>query len=286
MPRRGQNGDMISIPTVALNDGVSFPQVGLGTYNLRGAAGSDAIVAALDTGYRLLDSAVNYENEREVGEAVWRSSVPRDEILVTSKIPGREHGRREAVQSIRDSLDRLGLERIDLHLIHWPNPSVGKYVDTWRGMIEAREEGLVRSIGVSNFTEEMLTELVEATDVIPAVNQVELHPYFPQGRLRAFHAELGIRTESWSPLARRSELLTERVIVRLAEAHGKTPTQIVLRWHVQLDSTAIPKSADPERQRENADLFDFSLSADEVAEISGLERGRLWDGDPLTHEEM
>ncbi|WP_141939649.1 aldo/keto reductase [Microbacterium sp. SLBN-154] len=277
---------MISIPTVTLNDGVSFPQVGLGTYNLRGAEGSEAIMAALDTGYRLLDSAVNYENEREVGEAVRRSSVPRDEILVTSKIPGREHGRTEAVQSIRDSLDRLGLERIDLHLIHWPNPSVGKYVDTWRGMIEAREAGLVGSIGVSNFTEEMLTELVDATGVVPAVNQVELHPYFPQRRLRAFHDELGIRTESWSPLARRSELLTERVIVRLAEAHGKTPTQIVLRWHVELGSTAIPKSADPARQRENADIFDFSLTADEVAEISRLERGRLWDGDPLTHEEM
>ncbi|WP_322411339.1 aldo/keto reductase [Microbacterium invictum] len=277
---------MISIPTVTLNDGVSFPQIGLGTYNLRGADGSDAIVAALESGYRLLDSAVNYENEREVGEAVRRSSVPRDEILVTSKIPGREHGRTEAVQSIRDSLGRLGLERIDLHLIHWPNPSVGKYVDTWRGMIEAREQGLVRSIGVSNFTEEMLTELVEATNVVPAVNQVELHPYFPQTALRAFHDELGIRTESWSPLARRSELLSERVIVQLAEAHDRTPTQIVLRWHVELGSTAIPKSADPARQRENADVFGFSLSADEVAEISGLERGRLWDGDPLTHEEM
>lgn len=277
---------MISIPTVALNDGSSFPEIGLGTYNLRGAAGADAIVAALDTGYRLLDSAVNYENEREVGEAVRLSSVPREEITVTSKIPGREHGHREAVQSIRDSIGRLGLDRIDLHLIHWPNPSVGKYVDTWRGMIEAREAGLVRSIGVSNFTEEMITELVEATDIVPAVNQVELHPYFPQAALRRFHDELGIRTESWSPLARRSELLTERVIVQLAEAHGRTPTQIVLRWHVELGSTAIPKSADPQRQRENADVFGFSLTPDEVLSISRLERGRLWDGDPLTHEEM
>jgi diketogulonate reductase-like aldo/keto reductase len=277
---------MISIPTVTLNDGALFPEIGLGTYNLRGAAGADAILAALDTGYRLLDTAVNYENEREVGEAVRLSSVPRDEITVTSKIPGREHGRREAVQSIRDSLGRLGLDRIDLHLIHWPNPSVGKYVDTWRGMIEARDEGLVRSIGVSNFTEEMLTDLVEATDVVPAVNQVELHPYFSQGALRAFHAELGIRTESWSPLARRTDLLTERVIVQLAEAHGTTPTQVVLRWHVELGSTAIPKSADPERQRENADIFGFSLTADEVESISRLERGRLWGGDPLTHEEM
>ena len=143
---------MISIPTVTLNDGAPFPELGLGTYNLRGEDGIEAIVAAIDSGYRLLDTAVNYENEREVGEAVRRSGVPRDELLIASKIPGRHHGREQAIDSIKGSLDMLGLDRIDLHLIHWPNPSVGKYVDTWRGMIEARERGLVRSIGVSNFT--------------------------------------------------------------------------------------------------------------------------------------
>ena len=191
-----------------------------------------------------------------------RSGVDRDELLVTSKIPGRHHGCDEAIASIEASLRELGLDRIDLQLIHWPNPSVGKYVDTWRGMIDARERGLVRSIGVSNFTEAMLTELIDETGVTPAVNQVELHPYFPQGALRAFHAEHGIRTESWSPLARRSELLTEQVLQELAEIHGVTPTQVVLRWHVEVGSTPIPKSADPERQRENADVFGFSLTAD------------------------
>jgi 2,5-diketo-D-gluconate reductase A len=277
---------MNAIPTVILNDGAWFPELGLGTYNLRGEEGIDAIVAAIEDGYRLIDTAVNYENEREVGEAVRRSGVDRDKLLVTSKIPGRHHGRQQAIDSIKGSLDVMGLDRIDLQLIHWPNPSVGRYVDTWRGMIEAREQGLVRSIGVSNFTEGHLTELIEETGVVPAVNQVELHPYFPQEALRAFHRTHGIRTESWSPLARRSELLTEQIIHELATIHDVTPTQVVLRWHTQLGSTPIPKSADPDRQRENADVFGFTLTDDEVAAVSALERGRLWDGDPLTHEEM
>ncbi|MBD8022536.1 aldo/keto reductase [Microbacterium gallinarum] len=277
---------MIAIPTVTLNDGTAFPELGLGTYNLRGEEGIEAMVEAVGSGYRLLDTAVNYENEHEVGEAVRRSPVDRDELIVTSKIPGRHHGFEQAIDSIQGSLGLLGLDRIDLQLIHWPNPSVGRYVDTWRGMVEARERGLVRSIGVSNFTEAMLTELIDATGVTPAVNQVELHPYFPQAALRAFHAEHGIRTESWSPLARRSELLTEQLLQELAVVHDVTPTQIVLRWHVQLGSTPIPKSSDPDRQRENADVFGFTLSDDHVAAISALERGRLWDGDPETHEEM
>lgn len=277
---------MTSIPTVTLNDGTAFPELGLGTYNLTGEEGIAAIVGAIENGYRLLDTAVNYENESEVGEAVRRSGIDRDELLVTSKIPGRHHGYQQAIDSIQGSLGMLGLDRIDLHLIHWPNPSVGKYVDTWRGMIEARDRGMVRSIGVSNFTEEMLTELIDETGVVPAVNQVELHPYFPQTALRAFHAEHGIRTESWSPLARRSELLTEQLLQELAVVHDVTPTQLVLRWHVQLGSTPIPKSADVDRQRENADVFGLTLTDDQVAAISALERGRLWDGDPLTHEEM
>ncbi|WP_404445968.1 aldo/keto reductase [Microbacterium marinum] len=276
---------MITIPTVSLNDGTAFPQLGLGTYNLRGEEGTQAIVSAIEGGYRLLDSAVNYENEREVGEAVRRSGI-RGELLVTTKVPGRDHGYDETIASARGSLERLGLDRIDLYLIHWPNPSVDKFVDTYRAMIDLQKDGLVGSVGVSNFTEPMLTRIVEATGVVPAVNQVELHPYFPQAHLRAFHASQGIRTESWSPLARRSELLSEEVVIETAAAHGVTPTQVVLRWHVQLGSTPIPKSADPARQTENADVFGFSLTDAEVAAISALERGRLWDGDPDTHEEM
>jgi 2,5-diketo-D-gluconate reductase A len=221
-----------------------------------------------------------------VGEAVRQSGLDRDELIVTSKIPGRHHGREEAVASIEASPRELGLERIDLQLIHWPNPSVAKQVETWEGMIDARDRGLVRSIGVSNFTEAMLTELIERTGVTPAVNQVELHPYFPQTALREFHAEHGIRTESWSPLARRSELLTEQIVQELAVVHDVSPTQVVLRWHIELDSTPIPKSADADRQRENADVFGFSLPEAQVAALSALERGRLWGADPDTHEEM
>lgn len=276
---------MVTIPTVTLNDGTTFPQLGFGTYQLRGEEGTRAIASAIEGGYRLLDSAVNYENETEVGEAVRRSGI-RDELVVTTKVPGRDHGYDETQRSARASLDRLGLDRIDLYLIHWPNPSVDRYVETFRAMIDLQSDGLVGSVGVSNFTEAMLARLIDETGVTPAVNQVEMHPYFPQQALRAFHAAHGIRTESWSPLARRSELLTEQVVNDVAAAHGVTPTQAVLRWHTQLGSTPIPKSATPARQVENADVFGFTLTDDELAAVSGLERGRLWDGDPDTHEEM
>jgi len=276
---------MVTIPTVTLNDGTDFPQLGLGTYKLRDEEGVEAIVAAVENGYRLLDSAVNYENEETVGEAVRRTGI-RDQLIVTTKVPGRDHGFDETIRSAQGSLDRLGLDRIDLYLIHWPNPAHDKYVDTFRAMIALRDDGRVGSVGVSNFTEAMLTRLIDETGVTPAVNQVELHPYFPQEKLRAFHTAHGIRTESWSPLARRSELLSEQVVIDVAAAHGVTPTQAVLRWHVQLGSTPIPKSSDPQRQIENADVFGFTLTDAEIAALSGLERGRLWDGDPDTHEEM
>lgn len=276
---------MVTIPTVSLNDGTAFPELGFGTYTLRGDDGVAAIEAAIGAGYRLLDSAVNYQNEVEVGEAVRRSGI-RDELIVTTKVPGREHGYEETVRSAHGSLERFGLDRIDLYLIHWPNPSVDRYVETFRAMIDLRRDGKVGSIGVSNFTAAMLTRLIDETGVTPAVNQVEMHPYFPQDALRAFHAARGIRTESWSPLARRSELLSEQVVADVAAAHGVSPTQAVLRWHTQLGSTPIPKSATPARQAENADVFDFTLTDAEIRAISGLERGRLWDGDPETHEEM
>lgn len=278
--------DPILIPTLELNDGQPFAELGFGTYKLTGDEGVVSIEAAIANGYRVLDTAVNYGNEREVGEAVRRSGFDRDQLIVTTKIPGRHHGYDEAIASGRESNETLGLGRIDLLLIHWPNPSVDKYVETFRGMITLREEGVVRSIGVSNFTIAMLERLIDETGVVPAVNQVEMHPYFGQGELRAFHAEHGIRTESWSPLARRTELLAEPVLNELADARGVTPSQLVLRWHTQLDSTPIPKSGSSDRQRENADVFGFELTSDEIARISGLERGRIWGGDPETHEEF
>ncbi|MFT4305875.1 MAG: aldo/keto reductase [Microbacterium sp.] len=277
---------MVTIPTVTLGDGTAFPQLGFGTYALDGPEGTDAVLAAIGNGYRLLDTAVNYGNEDAVGAAVRRSDVDRDEIIVATKVPGRDHGYDETIRSAQGSLARLGLDRIDLYLIHWPNPRVDRYVDTWRAMIALQEEGVVTSIGVSNFTEGMLTRLIDETGVVPVVNQVEMHPYFPQTALRAFHERNDIRTESWSPLARRSELLSEQAVTDVAARHGVSPTQAVLRWHVQLGSTPIPKSADPSRQRENAEVFGFWLSDAEVAAISRLERGRLWDGDPEVHEEL
>ncbi len=277
---------MLTIPDVTLNDGHRFAELGLGTYGLRAEEGIRAVAAAIDSGYRLLDTALNYENEEEVGEGIRRGGVDRDELIVTTKLPGRHHGYHETIASARASLAALGLDRIDLYLIHWPNPRVNKYVDTWKAMIHLRDEGLLRSIGVSNFTVGMLDRLADETGVVPAVNQVELHPYFPQEHLRAYHAAHGIRTESWSPLANRRDLLDEPIVRELAEVHRVTPSQIVLRWHVELASTPIPKSADPERQRENADVFGFSLDGREIASISALGRGRLWDGDPDTHEEF
>ncbi|MFT9772208.1 aldo/keto reductase [Brevibacterium casei] len=277
---------MTAIPTLELNDGRPIPEIGLGTYAMTGPEGVESVAAGIESGYRLLDTAVNYENEREVGQAIAESPVDRADLFVTSKIPGRHHGFDDAIASTEESLARLGLDYLDLHLIHWPNPSVGKYVDTWRGLIELRDRGLVKSIGVSNFTAEMLTELIEKTGVTPAVNQVELHPYFPQTALVDFHKSIGVQTESWSPLYRDGGLFAEDPITEAARAHGVAPAQVVLRWHTQIGSIPIPKSANPDRQRQNADIFGFDLTPAEVAAISGLERGRMKDRDPLSHEEM
>lgn len=276
----------VGAPTIELNDGHRFPELGLGTYGLNGDEGAAAVGTAIASGYRLLDTALNYGNEDAVGRAVRESEVAREDLVVTSKLPGRHHGYDEAHRSIDETLGNLGLDHVDLYLIHWPNPSVDKFVDTWKAFVDLRDSGKVRSIGVSNFTPEHLRRIIDATGVAPAVNQVELHPYFPQAALRKVHQELGIVTESWSPLAVRSELLTEQPITDAAAAHGVTPGQVVLRWHVQLGAVPVPKSADATRQRENLDVFGFELTDAEVRAISGLERGRLWDADPDTHEEM
>ncbi|MCU1545640.1 MAG: 2,5-diketo-D-gluconic acid reductase [Homoserinimonas sp.] len=277
---------MTSIPTRTLHDGNVIPAIGLGTYKLTGDEGIAAVRSALDAGYRLLDTALNYENEREVGEAVRSSTVPRAEVMVTTKLPGRHHGFDETLSSFEQSLENLGLEYVDLYLIHWPLPRIDKFVDTWRAMIHLREQDVVRSIGVSNFTEEQLNRLIGETGVTPVVNQIELHPRFSQPSMRAFHDRHNIVTQSWSPLARRNELTNEPIITEIAAAHGVTSTQVVLRWHVQLGAVPIPKSATPARQRENLDVFGFELSEDEMSRVSSLESDRLWGGDPNTHEEF
>ncbi|WP_210508785.1 aldo/keto reductase [Naasia sp. SYSU D00057] len=270
----------------SLNDGLSVPVIGLGTYGLRGEEGIAALVAGIEAGYRLLDTAFNYGNEREVGEAIRRSGVPREEFVVTSKLPGAAHGFEETLASFEESRASLGLDYLDLYLIHWPLPRVGKYVDSFRAFVKLREDGLLRSAGVSNFTEEHLRRVADETGVVPSVNQVELHPFFPQADLRAVHERLGVRTESWSPLGKGSNVFESEPVRAAAAAHGVTPSQVVLRWHIQLGSIPIPKSGNRERQRENLDVFGFELTDAEVAAISGLESGRLWDGDPDTHEEF
>lgn len=275
------------IPTHRLNDGYDLPAIGFGTYPLRGQSGVDAIVSALRVGYRLIDSAVNYENEGAVGEAIRRSGVPREEITITSKLPGRHHGYAQAVACAQESAYRLGVERIDLFLIHWPNPITDKYAEAWQALVDLRQGGLLRSIGVSNFLPEHLSRIIAETGVTPAVNQVELHPRFVQHDQRRVHAELGVVTESWSPLGRASAL-DDPAIATIAEQTGRTPGQVVLRWQLQLGCVPLPKAASPGRQAENLAIFDFELDAAQMAAISGMtaEDGRLFGAHPASHEEM
>ena len=276
------------VPRYTLNDDQTVPVIGFGTYPLRGADGVEAMVHALEAGYRLLDSAVNYGNEEEVGEAVRRSGLAREDVQVTTKIPGRHHEYDQAIGSVEESLRRMRFDYLDLVLIHWPNPSVGKYVEAWRALVELRKRGLVRSIGVSNFSEQHLRAVIDDTGVTPAVNQIELHPYFPQQQMLRVNADLGIQTEAWSPLGKRSAPFEERPVADAAQRHGVTPAQVILRWQLQQGSLPLPKSATPQRQRQNLDLFGFELTDGEVEAITALASrdGRLFGGDPDTHEEM
>jgi 2,5-diketo-D-gluconate reductase A len=278
--------DAMTAHAYALADGNTIPAIGLGTSGLNDQSGVEAIVSAIHDGYRLIDTAYNYGNEEVVAEAIRRADVDRSDLFITTKLPGRHHGTEETLASFEQSRKRLDLDWVDLYLIHWPNPKRDRYVDSWRSMIKLKERGVVRSIGVSNFTAAMLDRLAAETGLMPVVNQVELHPYFPQAALRAYHAEHSIRTESWSPLAKRTELLAEPVIAEIAARHSASPAQIVLAWHLALGSVPIPKSADAERRRQNLDVFDIELDPAEVEAISGLERGRLWGADPEVHEEL
>ncbi|MFG2273851.1 aldo/keto reductase [Streptomyces chartreusis] len=276
---------MISIPLHTLNDGTTIPAIGLGTWPMDDAQAEQAVADALDLGYRLVDTATNYRNETGVGRGIAASGVPREEVVVTTKLPGRHHGYEETLASFEESRRRLDLAYVDLYLIHWPLPRVDKYVDSWRAMIKLRESGLVRSIGVSNFTPEHIERLERETGVLPSVNQIELHPLFPQDELRAFHEGKGIVTESWSPLGRGSDLLDDPVVREIAETLKVTPGQVVLRWHTQLGALPIPKSADRERQPANLDIFGFELDATQMAAVADRAHRRL-GGDPEVHEEF
>ncbi|MEZ7158920.1 aldo/keto reductase [Streptomyces althioticus] len=276
---------MTSIPQHTLNDGTVIPALGLGTWPMDDAEAERAVTTALEAGYRLIDTAANYRNETGVGRAVAGAGVPREEIVVTTKLPGRHHGYEETLASFEESRARLGLEYVDLYLIHWPLPRVDRYVDSWKAMIKLREDGLVRSIGVSNFTPAHIGRLEKETGVLPSVNQVELHPFFPQDELRAHHADKGVLIESWSPLGRGSQLLDDLAVAAVADAHGVTPAQAVLRWHLQLGALPVPKSSDPGRQRANLDVFGFELDEAQMRTVSDRAHRRI-GGDPEVHEEF
>lgn len=271
-----------------LIDGHVIPQVGFGTYKLNGTSGVHAIVNALNNGYRVLDTAYNYENEGTVGKAIQQSHVSRDQIIVTSKLPGRYHSYDQAARTIQESIYRLGVEYIDLYLIHWPNPKQGLYVEAWKALIEAQKMGLVKSIGVCNFLPEHLDTLEKETGVLPAVNQIELHPYFNQKDTIKYHEEKGIITEAWSPLGRASEVIYDKNIERIAEKYNKTIPQIILKWHVQNGVVPIPKSTSNARQLQNLDIFDFYLESEDLHTIDNLTKsdGRLKDQDPAEYEEF
>lgn len=279
-----------NIPTKKLNDGLDIPVIGLGTYSLNGYKGVESIKQGIEVGYRLIDSAFNYENEGAVGKAVRESSVSRDQLRICSKLPGRHHAYDEALVTIEESLLRTGLDYFDLYIIHWPNPKVDKYVEAWQAMIEAQKRGYVRSIGVSNFLPEHLERIITETGVAPALNQVELHPYFQQTEQRAANDKHQIITESWSPLGRgRGEsVLEDEGVKEIATAHGKTPTQVILRWHTQLGAVPIPKAGSLEHQKENLNIFDFELTEEQMRTISAFSKDnkRLWDQDPAEYEEF
>ena len=276
----------MTAPLIELNDGRQMPSLGFGTYTIAGPDAPALIGKAIDAGYRLLDTATRYENEAEVGEAVRASSVPREELFVTSKLPGADHGYDAALRSVEGSLKRLGLDRLDLFLIHWPQPPIDRYVETWKAFIRMRDEGTVSSIGVSNFLPEHLDRIVAETGVAPAVNQVELHPYLPQQEQRAADASHGTVTQSWTPLGRGTSLLERHEITETADKHARTPAQVVLRWHLQIGAAPIPKSATPERFRSNLDVFDFELDADDLERIGRLDNGHRIGGDPVDEVQL
>jgi 2,5-diketo-D-gluconate reductase A len=267
---------------ITLNDGHAIPQLGLGVFQTPPDATADIVAAALQTGYRHVDTAAIYGNEAGVGQGLRAANTPRDEVFVTTKLWNDAQGYDSTLRAAEDSLKRLKLEHVDLYLIHWPSPRRGLYVETWRALIALREQGLVRSIGVSNFNAEHLERIVGETGVAPALNQIELHPRFQQRGLREVHAKHGIATESWAPLGR-SKFLEDPTIARVAAKHGRTPAQAVIRWHLDEGLIVIPKTARRERLPENFDVFGFTLDADDLAAIAALDRPNGRTGpDPLT----
>lgn len=266
-------------PTRTLHDDVEIPQLGFGVYKVTSAEVGPAVSTALDTGYRHIDTATLYANEEGVGAAIRESGLAREELFVTTKVWNDSHGYDAARRAFDTSLERLGLEYVDLYLIHWPRPQYDTYLDTWRALEKIRADGLSRAIGVSNFMPEHLRRLADEADVMPSINQVELHPTLQQPELRSVHHELGIVTQAWAPIGRAQDL-EDPIVREVAERVGRTPAQVVLRWHLQLDHVAIPKSVAPQRIRENFEVFDFELGETDMHELAGVDRGERMGPDP------
>ncbi|MET7519420.1 aldo/keto reductase [Streptomyces sp. NPDC005480] len=269
------------VPTVTLNNGVEIPQLGFGVFQVPDDETTAAVTAALEAGYRSIDTAAIYGNEAGVGKALATSGIARDELFVTTKLWNAEQGYDATLKAFEASLDKLGLEYADLYLIHWPTPARDLYRESWKAIEKLAADGRIRAAGVSNFQPAHLKRLLEDANLVPAVNQIELHPGLQQNELRTVHAGLGIATEAWSPLAQ-GAVLGDAAITSIAARHGKSPAQVVLRWHLQLGNIVIPKSVTPTRIRENFDVFDFALSDDEMAAIAALDRGLRTGPDPDT----
>ncbi|MFD5495158.1 aldo/keto reductase [Streptomyces sp. NPDC001812] len=273
---------MSKVPPITLNNGVEMPQLGFGVWQVPDAEAETAVAAALEAGYRSIDTAAAYGNEEGTGRAIAASGVPREDLFVTTKLWNTDHGYDSTLRAFDASLSKLGLDHVDLYLIHWPTPARGRYVDTYRAFEKLYAEGRVRAIGVSNFQREHLEHLIAETSVVPAVDQIELHPHLQQRAAREYHAQQGIATEAWSPLGQGKGLLEVPAIVAIAQKHGRTPAQVVLRWHIQLGNVVIPKSVTPSRIEENIDVFGFSLDTEDLAAISALDEGRRLGPDPAT----
>jgi 2,5-diketo-D-gluconate reductase A len=273
---------MSTIPSVDLGGDVTIPQLGLGVFQIPGDETERVVLEALEAGYRHVDTAAIYGNEDGVGRAVAASGLARDEVFVTTKLWNRDQGAERAPRALAASLEQLGLDYVDLYLIHWPAPGQDKYVQTWEALLELPQEGLARAIGVSNFQVPHLERIIEATGVSPAINQIELHPWLQQAQLRAFGAQARIVTEAWSPLAQAGDRLADPVLIEIAQAYDKTVAQVILRWHLQLGNVVIPKSVTPARIAQNADLFDFALGGDDLARIAQLDAGDRTGFDPDT----
>jgi 2,5-diketo-D-gluconate reductase A len=275
-------GESGAVPSIALNDENTIPALGLGVAELSDEETERAVASALQIGYRLIDTAAVYGNEAAVGRAIAASGIPRAELFVTTKLANADQGFNTTQDAIRVSLERLGLEYVDLYLIHWPMAQVGMYVDSFGGLIQCRGDGYARSIGVCNFTEEHLSNVIDLTFVTPAVNQIELHPLLNQAELRAFNAEHDVVTEAYSPLAI-GKLVDNPTVAAVAAEYSRTPAQALIRWSLQLGNVVIPRSANPERIASNIDVFDFELAAEPMDALNGLNDGTRVRQDPLTY---